>query len=57
MSLRTTFILTFIVRLLEEGLKIVYELMSLYSPFCPAPSTDGADGKKRADCLSPPQGG
>jgi hypothetical protein len=57
MSLRTTFILTFIVRLLEGGLKIVYELMSLYSPFCPAPSTDGADGKKRADCLSPPQGG
>ena len=26
-------------------------------PLCPAPSIDGADGIKRADCLSPPQAG
>jgi len=32
-------------------------LSSWVYPLCHAPSIDGADGKKHADCLSPLQGG
>ena len=31
--------------------------LGLFIPLCSAPSIDGADGKKRADCLSPPTAG
>ena len=41
---------------LEGDSITVFEFM-VYIALCPALSIDGADGKKRADCLSPPTGG
>jgi len=40
-------------RPLEGDLKMVLGFWFWFS-HCPAPSIGGADGKKRADCLSPP---